>query len=94
MEELQQTKAVIVISLFDNHVYKTFQDGQEVRQEENRFLGNVTVPLTSVLQNHEKMDFNFTLNRPLVLPSYRILPDEALYMPEEALRDEALRKNE
>ncbi len=31
LDELQQTKAEIVISLFDNHVYKTFQDGQEVR---------------------------------------------------------------
>lgn len=40
------------------------------------------------------MDFNFTLNRPLVLPSYRILPDEALYMTMDQLKDENLRKNE
>jgi hypothetical protein len=31
------------------------------------------VPLKTVLQNPGKMEFNFKLNRPLVLPSYNVV---------------------
>jgi hypothetical protein len=40
------------------------------------------------------MDFNFKLNRPLVLPAYRVLDDEAFFMNAEQLAEEKLRQNE
>ena len=63
-------------------------------QEENRFLGSVTIPLSSILMNHDKMDFNFRLNRPLVLPAYRITNDDVGLMDETSLTPEELRKKE
>ena len=71
------------------------QDGKQVRQEENRFLGNLEIPLSTVLNNYEKTDFNFKLNRPLILPAYRVVDDELNLMQNNAkLVDEVLRENE
>jgi hypothetical protein len=41
------------------------------------------------------MDFNFKINRPLVLPAYRVVDDEMNLMQNtEKLKDEVLRDNE
>ena len=74
---------MIIISLFDKQMYLSMKDGKQTRQEENRFLGNIQIPLSSVLCHHEKMDFNFKINRPLVLPAYRVLDGEAFFMSED-----------
>ena len=71
------------------------QDGKQVRQEENRFLGSLEIPLSTVLNNYEKTDFNFKLNRPLILPAYRVVDDELNLMQNNSkLVDEVLRENE
>ena len=57
-------------------------------------MGSFSIPLTSVLSNSEKTEFNFKLNRPLVLPNYRVLEDEIYFMDREALADNKLRQNE
>ena len=75
-------------------MYLTMQDGKQIRQEENRFLGNFTIPLSTILMNHDKMDFNFKLNRPVIIPAYRLLDDEIYFMNEKKLSDEKLRENE
>ena len=82
-EELMSTKCMIIISLYDKQMYLSMRDGKQTRQEENRFLGSVQIPLSSVLQNADKMDFNFRLNRPLVLPAYRVLDQEPFFMKED-----------
>jgi hypothetical protein len=48
--------------------------------EEHRFLGSVSIPLVTLLQNSGKTDFNFKLNRPICLPNYRVLDDEIYFM--------------
>lgn len=75
-EELINSTTMIIISLFDKETYKYQQDGKQITQEENRFLGSLEIPLSTVLTNYEKTDFNFKLNRPLILPSYRVVNDE------------------
>jgi len=94
-EELINSQTMIIISLFDKQMYVNMQDGKQVRQEENRFLGNLEIPLSTVLNNYEKTDFNFKLNRPLILPAYRVVDDELNLMQNNAkLVDEVLRENE
>lgn len=66
-----------------------------MRQEENRFLGSLEIPLSTVLNNYEKTDFNFKLNRPIILPAYRVVDDELNLMQNNSkLLDEVLRENE
>jgi len=93
-EELLNTEAQIMITLFDRQEYKSSQDGKKITQEENRFLGSITVPLSTVLCNTEKLDYNFKLNRPVALPAYRVLDDEIYFMKPEKLEEEKLRENE
>lgn len=90
-EELLNAETQILISLFDKQMYKTMQDGKQVTQEENRFLGSVQIPLATVLSNHEKLDHNFRLNRPIALPAYRVLDDEISFMDSDRLEEEKLR---
>lgn len=82
-DDLQNTDTMIFISLFDKQMYLSMKDGQQIRQEENRFLGQVVIPLSTILHHYDKMDFNFKLERPLVLPAYRVLDDEAVFMTSE-----------
>ena len=79
-EELYNSGAQIVISLFDKQMYLSMQEGKQIRQEENRFLGSVTVPLVTVLSNPSKLDFNFKLDRPVALTAYRVLEQEIYFM--------------
>lgn len=90
-EELQSSDTQIIISLFDKQMYLSMQDGKQIRQEENRFLGSITVPLQTVLCNPDKIDFNFRLERPLALSNYRVLDDEIYFMNAERLEEEKLR---
>lgn len=46
------------------------------------------MPLVTVLQNREKLDCNFRLDRPVALPSYRVLSDEVYIMDAEAFAEE------
>jgi hypothetical protein len=39
----------------------------------------MTLPLQTVLLNPGKMEFNFKVNRPIVLPSYNVLPNEIFF---------------
>jgi coiled-coil and C2 domain-containing protein 2A len=81
--------------LFDRQQYQHLQEGNLITQEEHRFIGSMQVPLKTVLQNPGKMEFNFKLNRPLVLPSYNVVPSEVYFMSSEAdIDDQKLRENE
>ncbi len=55
--------------------------------EEHRFLGSVSIPLVTLLQNSGKTDFNFKLNRPICLPNYRVLDDEIYFMSAKQLEE-------
>lgn len=58
-------------------------------------MGSLEIPLSTVLNNYEKTDFNFKLNRPVILPAYRVVDDELNLMQNNAkLNDEVLRENE
>lgn len=83
-----------MISLFDKQMYLSMQEGKQVRQEENRFLGSVTVPLVTVLCNPSKLDFNFKLERPVALSAYRVLEQEIYFMNPSQLEEERLTENE
>jgi len=48
-------------------------------------LGSVQIPLLTLLTNAGKTDFNFKLDRPIVLPNYRVLDQEIYYMSKEDL---------
>jgi hypothetical protein len=61
-------------------MYETQQDGKRITQEENRFLGSITIPLQTVLCNPDKIDFNFRLERPMALSNYRVLDEEIYFM--------------
>ncbi len=65
-------------------------------QEENRFLGGVKIPIQALLTNNGKMDFNFKIDRPLALPSYRVIGSEIYFAAQDPnnIKDEVLRKNE
>lgn len=52
------------------------------------------MPLSTVLCNPDKLDFNFKLDRPLALPAYRVLDDEIYFKEGDDLEEEKLRKNE
>jgi hypothetical protein len=45
------------------------------------------VPLKTVLQNPGKMEFNFKLNRPLVLPSYNVVQQEVYFSSPQDIED-------
>ena len=48
-------------------------------------MGSVQIPLLTLLTNSGKTDFNFRLNRPVVLPNYRVLDQEIYYMKSDDL---------
>jgi len=48
----------------------------------------MTVPLQTVLQNPNKMEFNFMIERPVVLPSYNVLKEEIYFLEDNAKIDE------
>lgn len=86
---------MIIASLFDKQTYETVREGNTVLQEENRFLGSVTIPLqTLLLNNGKKTDFNFRLARPMCLPNYRVLDDEIYFMRPEELEKNRRNENE
>ena len=85
MEELSSSNTMIIVSLFDKQTYKTQREGDKIEQEEHRFLGSIHIPLQSILSNPGKCDFNFRLNRPLILPNYRVTDNEIYFMPEKDL---------
>lgn len=62
--------------------------------EEHRFLGSVNIPLLTLLQNPGKTDFNFRLERPAVLPNYRVLNEEIYFMSAEELKNHLQMRNE
>ena len=60
-EELMNSNTTIMISLFDKRTDYVVLDGKKITQEENRYLGSVSVPLLTILCSHEKCDTNFRL---------------------------------
>lgn len=42
------------------------------------------MPLKTVLMNPGKMEFNFKIDRPMVLPSYNVVKDEVYFTQNEA----------
>ena len=70
------------------------REGERVFLEEHRFLGSVTVPLLTLLTNSGKTDFNFKLERPVCLPSYRVLDDEIYFMKADDLEKQRKMENE
>ena len=93
-KELSSSKTVIIASLFDKQVYASQREGARVLLEEHRFLGAVTIPLLTLLTNPGKTDFNFRLERPVCLPSYRVLNEEIYFMRAEELEKHRKMENE
>lgn len=85
---------MIICSLFDRQSYTSDREGERVTLEEHRFLGSVNIPLLTLLQNPGKTDFNFRLERPAVLPNYRVLNEEIYFMSAEELKNHLQMRNE
>lgn len=52
----------------------------------------MSVPLKTVLQNPGKMEFNFKIDRPLVLNAYNVIGEEIYFInKEEEIEDQRLR---
>ena len=88
LEELAASTTEIIVSLFDKQIYRTDREGEKIEQEEHRFLGSVTIPLSSVLSNPGKCDFNFRIQRPILLPNYRVTENEIYFMGTKDLKDQ------
>ena len=93
-EELQTSKTLIIVSLFDKQMYESVREGERVFLEEHRFLGSVNIPLQTLLNNKGKTDYNFRLNRPICLPNYRVLEDEIYFMSADQLEKQRKMENE
>ena len=94
LEELSSSQTMIIVSLFDRQLYTTKRDHDTITQEEERFLGSITIPLQSILTNPGKCDFNFRLNRPLLLPYYRVTENDIYFMSERELERQEEMENE
>ena len=86
LEELSRSNTMIIVSVYDKEQYHTQREGQTVTQEEHRFLGDVRIPLQSILTNPGKCSFQFRLNRPMLLPTYKVISEEIYFMEEESLK--------
>ena len=93
-EELSSSKTLIIATLFDKQTYVNIREGQRVMLEEHRYLGSVQIPLLTLLTNSGKTDFNFRLERPTTLPSYRVLEEEIYFMSAAKLEMHRKMENE
>ena len=84
-EQLAKSKTTITASLFDKQTYMSYREGERVYLDEHRFLGSVEIPLVTLLSNSGKTDFNLRIQRPICLPTYRVLSDEIYFMSQETL---------
>lgn len=88
LSELANTEAFLTASIFDKQEYLSQREGAKVIQEEHRFLGEVTIPLSTILTNPDKIDFNFKVNRPVCMPGYRVLDNEIHTMSYQQLANQ------
>jgi hypothetical protein len=79
-QQLQDDGTILYISLFDLQKYEHTQEGVLMTQEEHRFIGSLSIPLKTILMNPGKCEFNFQVNRPLVLPAYNVVTDEVYFV--------------
>lgn len=70
------SETAIIVSLFDRHTLSREEGGDTVLKYENRFLGNFTIPLHTILTNPNKTELNLKLNRPLALTSYKVAAED------------------
>jgi len=63
-------------------------------QIEYRFLGSLTIPLSSILNNPPKLEAMFKINRPLALFNYTILKNNIFLMDEKEMKENLTRTNE
>ena len=75
-------------------MYASQREGERVLLEEHRFLGSVQIPLLTLLTSSGKTDFNFRLERPVCLPSYRVLKEEIYFMKADDLEKHRRMENE
>jgi hypothetical protein len=75
VKELEKSKTVIMISVFDKltQFYKDDEFGVPKMSEVHRFLGSFSIPLSTILQNAPKLEGQFKLNMPLQTFDYEVL---------------------
>lgn len=96
-QQLIDDQTMIYVSVFDRQMFSYIQDGKQITLEEHRFLGSMSIPMKTILQNPPKIEFSFKIKRPLILPSYMVVPDEVYFIDsneKEKLDDAQIRKNE
>lgn len=65
--ELEQNRMMIYITLFDKEtVEEPISKNKSIRYEENKYLGQIKIPLTTILSG-SKFEGLVRLQRPLVL---------------------------
>lgn len=83
-EELVNTKAIIYLSLFDQEITPYKEDDYNATSikmtVELRYLGSVSIPLLSILNNPPKLEAMFKVGRPLALFNYVILKNNIFLM--------------
>ena len=81
-QELTNTKAMIYISLFDREVKVSGTGVMQIRPD-YRYLGSVSIPLISLLNNPPKIEAVFKINRPLSLFNYQVVKDRFFFLQGE-----------
>ena len=94
IEELASSETMIIVSLFDLQKYTTTRTEGDFTHEEHRFLGDIRIPLQSILTNPGKWEHNFKLNRPVLLPTYRVPEQEIFYMKKDEIEKQMKLENE
>lgn len=92
--ELEQSKYMIYFTLFDQELRVVpITKAKEERYQENKYLGQFAVPLTTVLRG-QRLEGQVRVNRPLVLQNYRVVQEELIFMDSAAYKDEQQRAEE
>jgi len=85
--ELEDSPYMIYFTLFDQMThYDTITKMRQQRYYENKYLGQLQVPLTTVLQS-SKFDGQIRIERPLVLQGYKVIKDDITFMDNEKLKE-------
>lgn len=78
--ELEQNRMMIYITLFDKETVEDWiSKNRVVRYEENKYLGQIKIPLTTILSG-SKFEGLVRVQRPLVLQNYHVVKDDLSFM--------------
>jgi hypothetical protein len=75
-QELSNMKVMIYISLFD----RVINQNLDLTKNNYKFLGSLSIPLISLLNNPPKIEAVLKLERPISLLQYEVVQDRFFYL--------------